>query len=187
MVIRPHDCVLEECALRAVNRTMKYILITMLLTAVDASALEITDFKSGLMCGINKDDMGWVCFEEERIPITGQSSCVSQGQDQKCTWYGYSFDYRDAKPGQEISCTYTQSVPIRHVDPDSADDESSTTGSYTFNLDAEEGFFFNPQYSILHTSGSDEQFEINQHTVCVSEGKKVFEYQFITVYPPDPY
>lgn len=40
-----------------------------------AYGLEISNFKSGPMCGINMDDMGWVCFEDEEIHVTGQSSC----------------------------------------------------------------------------------------------------------------
>ncbi|WP_444957792.1 hypothetical protein [Microbulbifer sp. ZKSA002] len=58
--------------------------------SIPIQAIEISNFKSGLMCGINKDDMGWVCFAQEEIKITGQSSCISNGNEFKCTWYGYS-------------------------------------------------------------------------------------------------
>ncbi|TQV70796.1 hypothetical protein FKG94_20950 [Exilibacterium tricleocarpae] len=159
------------------------IAVIFLLLAAKASALEISDFKFGHMCGINKDDMGWVCFEAEKIYITGQSLCVSKNEVLKCTWYGFSFNYTGAKKGQKIRCNHTQSNPIYDINLDSASEKPSTIGSYTFTLEKEEGHFVNPQYSVLGTSGKSKPLKIEQKTHCISEGKKVFGYKFISIYP----
>jgi hypothetical protein len=164
----------------------KILTLTFLVACSQVSALEISNFKSGQMCGINKDDMGWVCFESEEIYVTGQSSCQSQDRIFKCTWYGYSFEYSGAKQGQEISCKYTTSKPVYGVSLDSADSEPSTTSTYTFGLQDEEGYFVNPQYSALRTSGSSRPQKLFHKAECSSEGKRVFDYQFISIYPPDP-
>lgn len=163
----------------------RIFILSFLLFCAHASALEVTNFKSGQMCGINKNEMGWVCFEKEEIYVTGQSSCQSQGKELKCTWYGFSFDYSDAKKGQEINCEFSQSKPTYEINLTSANDTPSTTSVYTFVLAEREGAFINPQYSVLGTSGSEKPLRIVTKAECSSEGEKVFEYKFIAIYPPN--
>ena len=148
------------------------------------SALEISDFKSGLMCGINKDDMGWVCFEQREIKITGQSSCVSQNNQFKCTWYGYSFNYSNAQQGQVIDCTYTQSKPTYSVDLNSKSDVPVETSTFSFSLSKDNGYFINPQYSALSSSEDEKPLKIEQDVKCYSGGELLYEYGFTLVYPP---
>ena len=135
------------------------------------------------MCGINKTDMGWVCFEREEILVSGQSSCVSMGEEFKCTWYGYSFDYKNAKKGQEINCKYTYSEPIATQDLNSKSNEKKDVQYFNFSLDKEEGYFVNPQYSPLRVSSDNKVNKLTQVVECSSEGKKLYEYRFITIYP----
>lgn len=160
-----------------------FLFLAFLGTQVDA--LEISNFKSGPMCGINMDDMGWVCFEDEEIHVTGQSSCWSQGEILKCTWYGFSFEYIGARKGQEIECRSTTTRPTSHVNLSSRGEEPETTRTYTFALEEKEGYFVNPQYSVLATSGDTKPAKIVDETECWSEGEPVFEFRFISIYPPD--
>lgn len=62
---------------------MKILIAILLFFSLSVSAIEISDFKSGLMCGINKDDMGWVCFEQEEINVTGQSHGAEYARRQR--------------------------------------------------------------------------------------------------------
>lgn len=159
------------------------LLILFAMISAHSSAIDISNFKSGLMCGINKQDMGWVCFEEDEILISGQSSCVSMGEEFKCTWYGYSFNYKNAKKGQEIKCKYTYSEPIATQTIDSRSNEKKEIQYFTFSLEDEEGYFVNPQYSPLKLSSSNKTQKLTQEVECSSRGKKLYEYRFITVYP----
>ncbi len=164
---------------------MKYFsFIVLLLISSNSHSVDIENFKSGLMCGINKKDMGWVCFEREEILVTGQSSCESSGEEFKCTWYGYSFDYKNGKKGQEINCVYTESEPVASMNLHSKPGESRRVSEFKFTLNKTEGYFVNPQYSVLGLSSNDKPHKIVQDVVCSSEGKKLYEYRFITVYPP---
>jgi hypothetical protein len=147
-------------------------------------ALEISDFKSGLMCGVNKADPGWVCFEKESIEITGQGSCLSGGKTLKCTWYGFSFDYKGNRGRKELDCEYSRSKPTYTMDYFESSDEPSSSGTYKIKLNGDSGYFVNPQFSVLNTSGSDNAIRISTSASCFSEGQKVFEYKFISVYPP---
>jgi len=136
------------------------------------------------MCGTNKVDMGWVCFEQEEILISGQSSCESMGEEFKCTWYGYSFNYKNAKIGQEINCIYTDSEPTSSINLYSRASESARVHEFAFTLDKEEGYFVHPQYSILGLSPNNDVHKVIRDVVCSSEGEKLYEYRFITVLPP---
>lgn len=162
----------------------KFLVSLIVLFSANVSGLDISDFKSGHMCGINKDDMGWVCFESEDIYVTGQSSCQSQSEVVKCTWYGFSFEYSNAKVGQEITCHYTKSKPVYDVSLSSSSDEPSSASSYTFKLAESEGYFVNPQYSVLVTSDNNQELRLTTTAECFSEGKSLFSYKFTSIYPP---
>lgn len=165
--------------------TLKKIIILLALSmSMSAHSIEIENFKSGLMCGINKDDMGWVCFEQEEIQITGQSSCVSGDREFKCTWYGYSFEYKNAKPDQEIKCKYWDSEPVTSVNLEGVEKESSKYFEFSYRLDKSDGYFVNPQYSALSVSGDRKIKKITQDVSCTSDGIEVFKYRFISVHPP---
>jgi len=72
-------------------------LIFGLLAANPASATEVSDFRSGLVC--DPGEHGWICLRTEDIHLTGQGKCVYAKQEMPCTWYGFSFHYSDNKPG----------------------------------------------------------------------------------------
>jgi hypothetical protein len=160
-------------------------LILLCFISTNLSALEISDFKSGLMCGINKDDMGWVCFDQREIQITGQSSCVSQGKQFKCTWYGHSFTYSNAKQNQVIDCTFSHSEPTHTVDLNSSSDEKTRTSEFSFSLDEGSGYFINPQYSALSLSENEKPLKIEQNVKCHIDGELLYEYGFTLIFPPD--
>ena len=161
---------------------MKIIaLFLVIFISIPAQSIEIENFKSGLMCGINKDDMGWVCFEQEEIKITGQSSCVSNGQEYKCTWYGYSFEYRDAKPDQKIDCKFWESEPVRSINLEGVVNESSKYVEHSFILGQTEGYFANPQYSVLKPSDNEKVNKVTQNVSCSSEGIEIYKYKFVSV------
>ncbi|WP_444893961.1 hypothetical protein ACJJIE_06255 [Microbulbifer sp. TRSA001] len=162
---------------------MKNLLFCLLaFISIPIQAIEISNFKSGLMCGINKDDMGWVCFAQEEIKITGQSSCISNGNEYKCTWYGYSFDYKDAKPNQKIDCKYWDSKPATSINLEGVAKEPSKYFEFSFHLDKPEGYFVNPQYSVLSVSENANMKKVTQDVSCSSEGVELYKYRFISVY-----
>jgi len=160
------------------------IFITLLFSVFNVKAIEINNFKSGLMCGANKEDLGWICFEQEEILITGQSSCLSSNKEYKCTWFGYSFNYKKAKIGQTISCNYTLSTPMKTMNLYSMDTIAKKSVNFKFTLDKEKGFFINPQYTVIGTSSNDEVKKETQDVVCSSEGTVLYTYRFISVFPP---
>ena len=157
------------------------ILILCLIFVFSSSAMsgEVLNFKAGLMCGINKDDLGWVCFEQKKIPITGQSSCIANGNIEKCTWYGFSFDYKNFQQSDVISCNYTASKVVKEINMSAVVKESTKHGEFNFTVQGGSGHFINPQYSLLKpNSGS-----LNTSTVCKIKDKILFRYSFKTISP----
>src|SRR3546814_7048738 len=115
---------------------MKYALLlsmpvlAMILTVAPCHALEIQNFRSGLLCDVDKKfttgdiPISWICFETETIYVTGQGQCTFDGQEKKCSWYGYEFDYSNASEEDEIKCVSTSSVPVPIGTPKGAEKRS---------------------------------------------------------------
>ena len=93
------------------------IVLTAWVSSGPCFALEIQNFRSGLVCEFEEEisdieiPISWICVETETVYVTGQGRCVYDSRDEHCTWYGYEFDYTDATEGDEISCTYTSVLP----------------------------------------------------------------------------
>lgn len=151
-------------------------LMTLFLLVSYIDAAEISNFKFGLICSNGKEFIG-VCHITEDIYITGQGTCVFNRENKPCTWYGFSFDYKKAKPGTEILCKYKTSQNIADGNPKEIRNRSTNSGEYTIKLENESGNFFNPQYSLFtgYTNLSDSI--LATETVCSIDGKQVFSYK----------
>jgi hypothetical protein len=146
-----------------------------LLAANPASATEVSDFRSGLVCDPGKH--GWICLRTEDIHLTGQSRCVYAKQEMPCTWYGFSFQYSDNKPGTLLECKYRRVLPSALGNPKEVLMEDDTEGSYSLPLEGTEGTLYNPQYTIfgVHEPG---QAMDTITTRCSVEGREVANFRF---------
>ena len=144
-------------------------------SSMSASSLEISDFKSGLMCGTNHNKIGDICLEQTDIKITGNSTCMANQKIEICTWYGFSFNYTNALDSDLIQCKYKVSVPTRLVNIDRVMDESTTEGTYSFSVKSGDGFFINPQYSIYSSSNVGKKKSVS--FVCSYNNAELFKYQ----------
>jgi hypothetical protein len=159
----------------------KYLLLCLTLFASHAHALEIKDLKVGLICAINKVDMGWVCIEEENIEITGQSSCIANGKEEKCTWYGYSYRYEAEQAGEQIECKYNYSKPVNPVNIYTKE-ATSDVGTFNYKLPKKSGYYINAQYSQLAVAKKGENETISK-VECFHNNKLLFKYGFKTILP----
>jgi hypothetical protein len=158
---------------------MKVLLLVfavMFFSVFQCDAAEITNFKSGLVCFDGKELTG-VCHVTEDIYITGQGTCVYNRERKPCTWYGFSFDYKKAKPGTEILCKYKTSQKIADGNPKEIRNPSTDSGEYTIKLENESGHFFNPQYSLFTGYATLADSILATETVCSIDGKQVFSYK----------
>ncbi|MEE9327273.1 MAG: hypothetical protein V3U71_08240 [Cocleimonas sp.] len=160
---------------------VKYLLLCLALLASSTHALEIKDFKSGLICAINKKDMGWVCIEKEDIEITGQSSCIANGKEEKCTWYGYSYHYEAEQAGEQIDCKYHYSTAVNPVNPVSQK-AATEEDTFTYKLPKKSGYYINAQYSLLGVT-KEGKHETVSKVECFHKDKLLFKYRFKTILP----
>ena len=160
----------------------KLLILSIALFSKGVLAIEIADFKFGLVCPNAKASVGWVCHEAKDIQITGQGKCVFDGKNLPCTWYGFSFHYSDAKTGDAIQCAYTTSQPVVMGNPTGVTGKETNSGKYELTIPEGSGTFFNPQYSVFvveKRGGENRQ----DHTECSVDGKPVFSFDANLIYP----
>ncbi len=153
----------------------------MTLISTSISATEIYDFKSGLVCPAN-DNKKWICHEKQDIYITGQGQCHYNNKPYYCTWYGFSFRYRNNIPGTKLICEVTQSDVANYGNPKEVVSENTSNNTYEIPLNNKNGYFINPQYSIFKANKS--QFSlVSEHTTCTINNKYAADFTFNFYYP----
>lgn len=155
--------------------------ILMLLSCTgESKAVEIKNFKAGLVCGVHPERR--ICFETETIYITGQGRCVFKDEELPCTWYGFEFEYKNAAANEEVTCVDANNKPLRFGNPEQIEKVNSNTFRYSFTLEPGDDRFYNPQYSIFkfQTEGDN---EILSETVCSIDDEELFRFKFRIIYP----
>lgn len=163
------------------NKTLVFALLVGLLPQ-STWAIEVADFKFGMVCPSTGSAAAWICHETEDVLITGQGQCVYNKKRAPCTWYGFSFKYSGAKKSDVFKCTYTTTAPVTSVNPRAVVSEPQQSGKYEFTVSEGDGIFFNPQYSIFRIKGTVGE-TIKQQTECRVNGAKVFVFNFNFIYP----
>lgn len=156
--------------------------------------LIIENFKSGLVCpdptsqdSHSKKHPPKICFENDTLLITGQGQCVFDNKTYPCTWYGYEFDYRNAKPNQKLNCIARSNLPITHgnpdkIEPNKIEDVNSNGYEFELELDHNKTHFFNPSYSTFEYKPARENI-IKLTTECHSDSKRLFKFSKELIFP----
>lgn len=164
---------------------MKYIFIVLsMMVSLNASALEITNFKSGLVCTDGKT-FAWLCHEVDRVYVTGQGSCTYNKKTIPCSWHGFSFDYKNMTKESEISCSVSMTEKMNIGNPEEVQQNEVKEHTYILPVNLGDGFFINPQYVGL-PKNNQTSFSNFEKTTCSSEGKTVFEFKFEFIFPKSP-
>ena len=163
------------------------LLIALLLVLVSwpSSAIDISNFKSGLACTHTKltdEGSGWICQPTEDVLVTDQGSCVFNGVTKPCTWIGFEFDYKNAKKDTKLQCVVESSEPTDHGNPGELISNDATSQNYELPLDGESGHFFNPQYFIFNVRSKSNALLVNKGS-CKEDGIIVFEFKFNMHFP----
>ncbi len=168
---------------------MRLLVTILLVTAcVPVRAVEISNFRSGLACtntSAREDTVGWICHITEDIFVTDHGRCRYNGQDILCTWVGFEFDYRDARPGDPLQCTISQSAPTAFGNPKEELAASDTSSEFLLPLNEREGHFYNPQYFAFASRSTNEALLV--HTgQCSFQGTPLFKYTYRLRFPVLP-
>ena len=156
--------------------------------AAHGGAVEIENFKSGLVCEENfetpeaKTTLRWICFETETIYVTGQGECVYDSREEECTWYGIEFDYENLAEDEEIWCVSTSSSPVNIGTPRGVTDEDVTRSEYQMKVESGSGHEFISGYSVASSRQGHESVIVDE-TICSVDGEEIFRYRFTTIQP----
>jgi len=167
------------------RQALKTILSLILLSITfSISALEISNFKSGLAC-TDGETFGWICFEGEDVHVTGQGRCVYDGENIPCTWYGYEFDYIGYSKETKIFCEVKLSEPWNLGDPQEVIKEKADNITFELELPSDNGHYFNPLYVGLSDSELGKENSVNT-TVCMVNDEILFEFKSKQIFPKRP-
>ena len=150
------------------------------------SNVQIKNVKSGLICTHKIDDTGaykydaHVCFETDKIHVTGQGRCVFNNENKLCTWYGFEFEYNNKTDAPiPLTCHFNTNSNDVIGNPDGIKERDET--SYEILLEPGHGHFSNPQYTLLDYAAQDAtSLNVNR---CEVEGQHAFEARFNIIMP----
>lgn len=135
----------------------------------------------GLVCGIESNKR--VCFQTTDIQLTGEGSCVYNGQVKSCTWYGYSFDYELSSGIVQIDCDWESSVSGELGNPEKVKAKNVSSDNYTIELNSSNHHFSNPQYSVVDPDNSKGKKIEDISESCSYHGTPIFRFTFHLHYP----
>lgn len=146
-----------------------------------AESIEISNFKSGLAC-TDGETFAWICHEVEDIYVTGQGKCVVDHEQETCTWYGISFEYKNAVPGSKIECRNMQSDYPERPGTRGIRENAAFLEDFSLVIDRESDLI---QYLAYFTwpqpTRGRANFEsdiVTTYTSCYLDNQLLFEYNF---------
>jgi hypothetical protein len=155
---------------------------------ISSPAVDVTNFKSGLACTNSKPTAGakgWICQITQDVLLTDQGSCVYNGITEPCTWFGYEFDYSQAKKHSTLQCTAETSEPIDSGNPNEVLAKHISSQQFELNLDGERGHLYNPLYFGFAIRDPDDSLVVVTIT-CRGEGSVLFQAKYRVHFPIGP-
>ena len=156
-----------------------------ILASFPSSAVEISNFKSGLACTntkLTKDGDGWICQQTQEVLVTDQGSCVYDRATKPCTWFGFEFDYTSDEKTTKLHCLNETSRPTSPGNPHEVLAKSVTSQSYDFDLVGTSGHFYNPMYSVFAAGSPSDSLLVEKFT-CRAGDVVLFQAIFNLHYP----
>lgn len=165
---------------------MRLLLASFLVLASSpVAAVEISNFKSGLVCNAGKpgrDVVDWICQQTQDIPVTDQGRCVYDGVTRPCTWHGFEFDYSAKEPGTKLQCVAETSEPIANGNPREILAREATSHPFELELEGKTGHFINPMYHVFHVKPSGSA-PLAETITCKAGDAVLFQAKFNIHFP----
>lgn len=153
----------------------------------------VTDFKLGLVCpdpnGIKSGEQtrgigsGSICKSSDEFIITGEQTCIYNGDPIDCTWFGYEFDYIGLEDAM-INCTYKTNIPVDSGNPNEVLATNTTVSEIEFRLDSESGHFYNPLYALKNYNATTET-RVKTEVTCNHKNEQLFSIRYVVVHLAD--
>lgn len=118
----------------------------------EVDPLRIQNFRSGPVCDEGSGDVGRppssrIC-EGTDIPIRGLETCVFNEARMPCTWWGFEFEYQNARPGVPLTCVWTRSRPGTEGNWEGVRSRGIATDSIHIDLGGTAGHTFFPAFDV---------------------------------------
>jgi hypothetical protein len=136
----------------------------------------------GLLCHTGEADFR-VCKNTEVVQITGDSECTYDIKSERCTWYGFAFEYEPRMADMKLFCSWSSSEGGRPGNPLGASAALLNEGQYELVLKAGTSRFINPQYAVLPKPGEIVPMTMKFDQRCTYRGATAFEFSLILHFP----
>jgi len=146
------------------------------------AAFVVKKFERGPLCRVG-DAKFRVCANAEEVQITGDSECTYDGKVERCTWYGFSFEYEPRVVETRLSCSWSSSEGARPGNPVGASANVVNEGQYELVLRPGTTRFINPQYAVLPRSAELVARSMKFDQRCTHRGQTVFEFSLNLHFP----
>lgn len=119
-------------------------------TPADDRPLRITNLRSGPVCEAGTAEIGRapsnrICPARD-IAIRGEDTCVFDGEEKRCTWWGFEFDYENADPEEPLVCVWTRSLPVNEGNYEEVRSRSIATDTVRYDLEGTSGHYYFPGF-----------------------------------------
>ncbi|MGB0135234.1 hypothetical protein [Dokdonella sp.] len=162
--------------------------IIAVLGSFSVSAIEISNFKSGLACTnttLSEHGRGWICHETQDVLVTDQGSCNYNGDTRLCTWYGFEFDFEASEELTKLECMGETSAPTSPGNPGGILASNVTSHPFEIELAGRKGHFYNPMYFVFKVGSGADTTMTNSFT-CRADGAELFQARFNLHFPRIP-
>jgi len=151
----------------------------------------VSNFKLGMVCPNPEGEKygeesrgigtGTICRTSDEFVIKGGQTCIYDRQPVDCTWYGYSFDFKNLD-NEELDCNYSATLAGNEGNPDGVRVENAKSADFELDLPGTSGHFYNPLYT-ASVAGVSTETRNEIHTSCRHNGAEIFSIKYTVIYP----
>lgn len=142
-------------------------------------ALEVRRLRSGPVCEAGSAEVGRapsdrICPGRD-VHVRGLDTCVFDGEEVRCTWWGFEFDYANADPGEPLTCVWTRSRSIDEGNWEDVRKRGVAADTVQFAFESESGHLFFPGFDTLPDAGFTAPWlTVDMEYDCAHRGRRAF-------------
>lgn len=140
--------------------------------------LEVSGLRSGPVCNAGAGKVGRAPSDSicpsRSVLMRGKDTCVFDGNEIPCTWWGFEFDYRNAVVGVPLVCVWVRSLPGTEGNYEGVRSSNATTDTIAIHFPADSGHLFHPGFDGIPPQLPPTLIPVHVTFDCSYQGRPVF-------------
>lgn len=151
--------------------------------------LEVTGFRSGPVCGAGAGEVGRAPSDSicpsRSVLMRGKDTCVYDGAEVPCTWWGFEFDYRHAVPNLPMVCIWERSVPSDEGNYAGVRSRNISVDTIAIHFPADSGHLFHPGFDTVPRDLNVRWAEVRLTIGCSYRTQRLFTANYRMIFSSD--